>query len=165
MGKKDIDLAMKYYHQYSASLSTLPTTKALEDRIHHYHIPYQRARQLWHQKWKYYTIADHHTCPTNPHRQTDQEIQITHIAKWTFLEQNCNLQKGPIRPLEMPDVLQTYGEKGSTPKLRSLPEYFTSLTDDNYIDAPGDDVHHGHSAHLYAKTYLQWEKEAKQAIK
>ena len=34
------------------------------------------------------------------------------------------------------------------------PEYLTTLTDDNYIDASGDDVHHGHSAHLYAGTYL-----------
>ena len=50
MGKKDIDLAMKFYPQHAASLSTMPTTKALEDRIHHYHLPYQQARQLRHQK-------------------------------------------------------------------------------------------------------------------
>ena len=44
------------------------------------------------------------------------------------------------------------------------PEYFTTFTDDNYIDADGDDEHHGHSAHVYARQYLQREREAQQAI-
>jgi hypothetical protein len=44
------------------------------------------------------------------------------------------------------------------------PEYFTSFTDDNYIDAAGDDEHHGHSTHSYARAYLQREKEAREAI-
>ena len=50
--------------------------------------------------------------------------------------------------------------------MNSLPSQFTAkkvLTDYNYIDAPGDDGHHGHSAHLYVKSYLQQEKEAKRA--
>ena len=45
------------------------------------------------------------------------------------------------------------------------PEFFTTLTDGNYTNASGDDVHHGHSAHLYAETYLQQKREAKRAIK
>ena len=151
MGKKDIDLAIKHYPQHAASLSTMPTTKALEDRIHHYHLPYQRARQLWNQKWKHYTIAHHRSRSTHPHRQTNQEHQITYTAKWTFLEKTGNLQTGPIRPLDMPYMLQTYREKGLTPKLCSLPRVnFTTLMDDNYINASGDNEHHGHSAHLYA---------------
>ena len=44
------------------------------------------------------------------------------------------------------------------------PEYFTTFTDDNYIDADGDDEHHGHSAHVYARQYLRREREAQQAI-
>ena len=43
-----------------------------------------------------YTFTDHHTCPTNSHRQAYQEHQITHIAKRTFLEQTGNLQTGQI---------------------------------------------------------------------
>ena len=39
------------------------------------------------------------------------------------------------------------------------PEYFTSLADDNYIDADGDDEHHGHSAHLYANYHQSRHKK------
>ena len=46
MGKKDIDLAIQCYPQHATSLSQMPTSKALEDIIHHYHLPYQRARQF-----------------------------------------------------------------------------------------------------------------------
>ena len=68
---------------------------------------------------KYYTITDQRSRSTHPHRQTNQKLQIT--AKWTFLEQTGNLQTGPMRPLEMPHMLQTHGEKGPTLKFRSLP--------------------------------------------
>ena len=45
---------------------------------------------------------------------------------------------------------QPMGKKDRHRNSILYPEYFTSLTDDNYIDAAGDDEHHGHSAHLYA---------------
>jgi hypothetical protein len=45
MGKKDLELAAKFYPHYATSLLSMPTTKALEDRVHHYHLPYQRTRQ------------------------------------------------------------------------------------------------------------------------
>ena len=45
------------------------------------------------------------------------------------------------------------------------PEYLTSLTDDNYINVPGDNEHHGHSAHWFAHYFKGQEEEAKQALK
>jgi hypothetical protein len=45
MGKKDIDLASKYYPQHALSLAKMKTTMALEDRIHHHHLPYNKNRQ------------------------------------------------------------------------------------------------------------------------
>ena len=46
MGKKDIDLAIKYYPQHSDSLSKMETRTSMEDRIHHHHLPYNNGRQL-----------------------------------------------------------------------------------------------------------------------
>ena len=45
MGKKDIELASKYYPQHADSLSKMRTRTAMEDRIHHHHLPYNRGRQ------------------------------------------------------------------------------------------------------------------------
>jgi len=49
MGKKDIDLASKYYTQHARSLAKMKTQMAMEDRIHHHHLPYNKSRQF-HQK-------------------------------------------------------------------------------------------------------------------
>ena len=47
MGKKDIDLASKYYPQHAPSLAKMKTRMAMEDRInHHHHLPYNKSRQL-----------------------------------------------------------------------------------------------------------------------
>ena len=43
MGRKDMEIAMEFYPHHAKSLSAMPTTNALEDKIHHYHLPYQRA--------------------------------------------------------------------------------------------------------------------------
>ena len=70
MGKKDIELAMKCYPQHAISLSQMPTTNAMEDRIHHYHLPYQRARQFRNEP---YTIPDHHSGPGHHQGQVHQK--------------------------------------------------------------------------------------------
>ena len=54
---------------------------------------------------------------------------------------------------------QPMGRKDRHRNAILYPEYLTSLTDDNYIDAAGDDEHHGHSAHLYASYHLSRNKK------
>ena len=54
---------------------------------------------------------------------------------------------------------QPMGKKDRHRNSILYPEYFTSLTDDNYIAAAGDDEHHGDLAHLYASYHQSRNKK------
>ena len=69
-----------------------------------------------------YTLTDHHSGSSYPHRLAHQEPKNSYLAKRTSLERIGHLQTRSIQSMEMPHLLPTQGEKGPTPQFHPVPE-------------------------------------------